>query len=127
MLNGPDEEVVEVLYNNKYVGWGIRKKVMEMYKLRNGNDNSIELKSEELSRSDSNIIQIYNELGDEFNTNYSKIRIKKIPKKYENYYYIDKYNGKECIKIDYIEYKLNNIYNKIKGIIERKSTNSNIK
>jgi hypothetical protein len=118
-----DEEVIEVLYNNCYGDWGLSKKAMELYELRkNLNYDSIKFE-QDLSRTDPIIIQIYNELGDEFNTNCSKIKIKKIPRKYENYYYISEYDGLECVKIDYSNYKLDTMYNKIKEILQ--STNNN--
>jgi len=121
-----DEELIEVLYNACYGGWGVSKKAIELYKLRNVNFNSINsnLYEDELCRTDPILIQIYNELGKEFNGSYSRIQIKKIPKKYENYYNICEYDGLESIKIDYTNYnKLYTIYNKIKGILQ--STNNN--
>jgi hypothetical protein len=81
------------------------------------------ISDEELSRTDPILIQIYNELGDEMNTKCCKIRIKKIPKKYENYYYISEYDGKESIEIDFTNYKLDTVYNKITEILQ--STNNN--
>jgi hypothetical protein len=119
-----DEERMEVLYNTCYGGWGISDKAMELYKLRNINDNSIELVYDELlCRTDPILIQIYNELGDEMNTKWCKIKIKKIPKKYENYYFISEYDGKECVEIDLTKYKLDTMYNKITEILQ--STNNN--
>jgi hypothetical protein len=64
------------------------------------------LNSDHLCKSDPIIIQIYKELDDEFNTKYSKVKIKKIPKRYEEYYYISEYNDLESIKINYTEYKI---------------------
>uniref|UniRef100_A0A6C0IEK8 Uncharacterized protein n=1 Tax=viral metagenome TaxID=1070528 RepID=A0A6C0IEK8_9ZZZZ len=120
------EEFIEILYNTSYGGWGISDKAIELYKLRNVNDNSMALEyecHELLSRTDPILIQIYNELGDEMNTKCCKIRIKKIPKKYENYYYISEYDGKESIAIDFTNYKLDMVYNKITEILQ--STNNN--
>lgn len=118
-----NEEVIEVLYTKYDVDWKISEKAMELYKLRNGKYNPMELESNHLCRSDPILIQIYKELGDELITNCSKIKIKKISKKYENYYYISEYNGIECLKIDYTQYKLDTIYNKITEILQ--STNNN--
>ena len=116
-----EEEKIEVLHNIKYGGWGLSEKAIELYRTRNGNFNPNEL--EILNRTDPILIQIYNELGNDFDDKYSKTKIKRIPKKYENYYYIDEYDGMEFINIDYIKYKLDNIYNKIKEILQ--STNNN--
>lgn len=121
-----DEEVIEVLYNGCYGGWKISEKAIELYKLRNINYNFIGLHSDDICRSDPIIIQIYKELGDECNTKYSKIKIKKIPKKYEKYYYISEYDGLEFIEINYTEYKLDAIYNKITEIL-KSTDNNNIK
>ena len=121
-----DEEVIEVLYNGCHGGWKISENAIELYKLRNKNYNFIGLHSDDICRSDPIIIQIYKELGDECNTKYSKIKIKKIPKKYEEYYYISEYDGLECIKINYNEYKLDSIYNKITEILQN-TNNNNIK
>ena len=61
-----NEERIEVLYNTCYGGWGISDKAMELYKLRNINDNSMEYECDELlCRTDPILIQIYNELGDD--------------------------------------------------------------
>ena len=123
MIN-ENEERIEILYNTCYGGWGISDKAMELYKLRNVNDNSMELISDEyLCRTDPILIQIYNELGDEMNSKWCKIKIKKIPKKYENYYFITEYDGKECVEIDFTKYKLDTMYNKITEILQ--NTNNN--
>jgi NAD-dependent SIR2 family protein deacetylase len=45
-------------------------------------------------------------------------------KKYENYYYIHEYDGKECVQIDFAKYNLDNIYYKIKEILQ---SNNNTK
>lgn len=121
------EAEIEVLYNNKYGGWKISKKAIELYKLRNIDSNLTELEFDYYCcRNDQILIQIYKELGDDFDDKHSKTKIKKILKKYENYYYIDQYDGKENVKIDYTKYKLDNIYNKLKEILQS-NNNNNIK
>jgi hypothetical protein len=118
-----DQEVIEVLYNRCYGGWKISEKAMELYKARNGIYNSMELESVDLCRSDPILIQIYNELGDEFSIGCSNIKIKKISKKYEKYYYITEYDGLESLEIDYAQYKVDTICYKITEILQ--STNPN--
>ena len=119
-----NEEVIEILYNTKYGGWGISKKAIELYKLRRSDLSEIEKDnyssfSFSLSRrNDPILIEIYKELGNDFDSKFSRSVIKKISKKYENYYYIEEYDGKEWVKINYNEYKLDNIYNKIKEILK---------
>ena len=116
-----NEEEIEILYNSKYGGWGMSKKAFELYKLK---VNLSEFEKNFCCRNDQNIIQIYKELGDDFDDMFSKTRIKTIPKKYENYYYIEEYDGKECVKINYTEYKLDNIYTKIKEILQNNNDNN---
>jgi hypothetical protein len=121
-----NEEEIEILYNIKFGGWGITKKAEELYKMKKEIDHLDELNfCYDLSiRTDPILIEIYKELGDEFDDKYSKTKIKKIPKKYKNYYEIEEYDGKECIKIDYTRYKLDQIYTKIKEIIESDNDNN---
>jgi hypothetical protein len=118
-----DQEVIEVLYNRCYGGLKISEKAMELYKARNGSYNSMELESVDLCRSDPILIEIYNELGHEFSTNCSNIKIKKISKKYEKYYYINEYDGLESLEINYTQYKVDTICYKIIEILQ--STNLN--
>jgi hypothetical protein len=75
-------------------------------------------------RCDPTLIEIYKELGNEFDDKYSKTKIKKIPKKYKNYCEIEEYDGQECVKIDYTKYKLDNIYTKIKEILQSNNDNN---
>jgi hypothetical protein len=108
------EEEIEVLYNKCYGGWGISDKAKELYKLRKTENFNDCLRR----RSDPILIQIYNELGDEFDAEFSKTAIEKIPKKYEIYYYIEQYDGFEMVEIDYTKYELDNLKQKIKEIVE---------
>jgi len=119
-----DNEEIEVLLNDCYGGWRISDKARELYALRRTN-NSINYLSK---RNDPILIQIYNELGDEFNGGrYSKIGIEKIPKKYENHYYISEYDGLEKVEIDYTKYELDNLKQKTKEILENNSINNDEK
>jgi hypothetical protein len=117
----PEEEEIEVLINDCYGGWRISNKAIELYTLR---------KSEKYlsKRSDPILIQIYKELGDEFDEGkYSKTGIEKIPKKYENHYYISEYDGLETVEIDYTKYELDNLKKKLKEIIENISIDNDEK
>lgn len=117
-----NEEEIEILYNDKYGGWGISKKAFELYQLRSGSNSEFE--SDFHSRNDPILVQIYKELGNDFDDKFSRSKIKKIPKKYEYFYYIEEYDGNECVKIDYKKYKLNNIYTKIKEILQSNNDNN---
>ena len=122
-----NEEEIEILINICYGGWNISKKAIELYKLRNPSYNVTENKFDYyFNRHNPILVQIYKELGNDFDGKYSKTKIKKILKKYENYYDIDEYDGKECVKINYTKYKLDNIYNKIKKILQS-NNNDNTK
>ena len=118
-----NEEEIEILYNIKYdyAGWKISKKAIELYKLRN---NITEFELDFCCRHDPILVQIYKELGDDFDDKSSITKIKKILKKYENYYYIKQDCGKENIRIDKTKYKLDNIYNKIKEILQSNNDNN---
>jgi len=122
-----NDEEIEILLNIRYGGWNISKKAIELYKLRSPSYSVTENYFDYyFNRQDPILVQIYKELGDNFDGKYSKTKIKKILKKYENYYDIDEYDGKEWVKINYTKYKLDNIYNKIKEILES-NNNDNTK
>ena len=119
-----DNEEIEVLLNDCYGGWGISNKAKELYILRK-TENSRNYLS---MRSDPILIQIYKELGDEFDREkYSKTGIEIIPKKYENHYYISEYDGLERVEIDYTKYELDNLKKKIKEILENNSIDNDEK
>jgi hypothetical protein len=113
-----DNEEIEVLFNNCYGGWTISNKAMKLYTLRKTNNSNNCLRR----RNDPILIQIYKELGDEFDDEkYSNTKIEKIPKKYENYYYISEYDGLEMVEIDYTKYELDNLKKNLKEILENNS------
>lgn len=114
------EKKIDILYNSCYGGWRLSKKAIILYndkmkkinpeyKPISCNDNHHSL----LKRHDPILIEIYHELGDEFNDQYSCSKLMKIPKIYEKYYTITEYDGLEYISIDKDKYKLD----KIKQII----------
>jgi len=118
-----DNEEIEVLYNSCYGGWGISDKAKELYTLRKIKDSTYYIRR----RSDTILIQIYKELGDEFDEKYSKTKIEKIPKKYENYYYITEYDGWEKVEIDFTKYDLDNLKQKIKEMLENNNIDNDEK
>ena len=52
------------------------------------------------------ILQIFHELGDEFSGKCCEVKSEKILKKYEKFYDISEYDGKETVEIDYDKYDL---------------------
>jgi len=116
-------EEIEVLYNGCYGGWGLSDKAKELYTLRKVKDPIYYLRR----RSDPILIQIYNELGADFDSKNSKTVTEKIPKKYENYYYITQYDGLETVEIDYTKYDRDNLKKNIKEILENNSMDNDEK
>ena len=119
-----EEEEIEVLLNDCYGGWKISNKAMKLYELRRTKDSNYYISK----RSDPIFVQIYKELGDEFDEGeHSKTGIGKIPKKYENHYYITEYDGLESIEIDYTKYEFDNFKKNIKEILENNSIDNDEK
>ena len=123
MIVQEEEEEIEVLLNDCYGGWQISNKAKKLYELRRTKDSNYYLRR----RSDPILVQIYKELGDEFDGKYSKTGIEKIPKKYEKYYIISEYDGLESIEIDYTKYELDHLKQKIKEILENNSIDNDEK
>ena len=110
-----EEEKIEVLLNDCYGGWQISNKANKLYELRKTEKSENYIRK----RSDPILVQIYKELGDEFDGGkHSKTNIEKIPKKYEKYYIISEYDGLETVEIDYTLYELDHLKQKIKEILE---------
>ena len=109
-----DEEEIEVLLNDCYGGWQISNKANKLYELRKTEKSENYIRR----RSDPILVQIYKELGYEFDAKCSSTKIEKIPKKYENYYHISEYDGLETVEIAYTLYELDQLKQKIKEILE---------
>jgi hypothetical protein len=105
-----NEELMDVLCNNCHGVFSISDKAIDIYNMRKGvNSNHNPIQSGfYLSRHDPVLLQIYHELGKDFNyKDYSNIITVKIPKKYKNCYKISEYDGLEQVIIDENEYKIN--------------------
>jgi hypothetical protein len=111
------EPNISVLYNACYGGFGISKLALQRYneKIKEQNPEFTEVEYDfEISRIDPVLVEVFHELGEEFNDKYSKIKIYNIPAKYKNFYYIDEYDGKETVDIrfqSYRNYKIQSIVN----------------
>ena len=113
MIEEKKEEMIEVLYCNTYGGWSLSEKARKMYGERKGKikreinrentGDTIYFRGFE-KRHDPILLEIYKELGTEFDGKYSYSEIEEIPKKYENYYTITEYDGLETVVIDYHKY-----------------------
>lgn len=76
-----DNEEIEILLNDCYGGWSISNKARKLYTLRKTEDSNNYLSK----RSDPILIQIYKELGDEFDGgNIVKLELKKFLKNMKN-------------------------------------------
>jgi hypothetical protein len=114
--NENDVELIDVLYNGCYGGFSLSQKAADLYNERMITMNKINGKTDykkigkydfySYKRHDPLLVQIYNELGNEFNTSYSKVKIITIPNKYQNHYTITEYDGLEDVEIDFHKYKV---------------------
>ena len=110
------EEYIEILYNNCYGGFGFSKEAIQLYnvKLLEKNPEAKEIKYDfEVRRSDPILLEVYYEMngsqskrGEGFNDRHSEVRSERIPKKYENYYHINEYDGTETVEINYNGYEI---------------------
>jgi hypothetical protein len=111
-----EEETIDILFS-KCSGGGYHpsKKAVELFNERKKQINPdfipIVPGLSFLTRHDPVLVQIFREIGVEFNGKYCSMEIETIPKKYENFYYVREYDGEESIHIDYDKYKLESINN----------------
>ena len=121
------EEEIEILYNKCYGCWTLSDEAKKLYMLRKKCINVDEIYCTLRSRCDPILIQIYYELGDDFDYkmkgSISNSKIKKITKKYKDYYDIEEFHGFENVIIDYTKYALDNLTNKIKEILQNPNNN----
>ena len=94
-----NEETIEVIYNVKYGGYGLSDKAIKLFEERKTDEDN------EDDRDTPLMLQIFKELGDEFNDKYCSARIQKIPKKYKRFYNITEYDGKEEVEINNSKYE----------------------
>lgn len=104
-----DDDMIPVLINNCFGGFGISKIACDAYnQLVTAIDpdaKRINSMGMGVDRHDPFLVAIFSELGSErFSDKHSKIEIEMIPKKYENYYHISEYDGIESIDFNYYYY-----------------------
>lgn len=118
------EDTITILYNNSYGGFAISNKALELY---NNRKKEIKLDVTQANdydffwgcnRHDQILVNIFNELGDEFGKSYSKIKSYTIPKIYEKYYDITDYDGLEKVIVNIEKYKLDKINEILNGTKE---------
>lgn len=116
-------EEISVLYNNCYGGYIITKRVLKLYnkKMKEMNPDFIKITNSTnlyYQRHNPVLVEIYNEIGNRYNADYTDVKIKKIPKKYENHYTIKDYDGLEEVVIEYDKY----IVDKVKELLKEEKT-----
>jgi hypothetical protein len=114
------EDMVNILYNNHYGGFGISKQALTLFNERKSaldpcyrpikhNYNDYKLASKKY-RKDPILIDVYKELGaKKFNGYHASMKLQQIPKRYEHSFTISEYDGLEEIHIDIKGYIISNI------------------
>lgn len=123
------EETTQVLYNACYGGFALSSKAVELYNLR--------MKQTEegfeppefyfdywcFERHDPMLLQIYKEIGKEFNGDHSSIEVKTISKKHVNYYHIKEEDGLESVSIDIGTYETDVMKDNMRAVLRNSMTN----
>lgn len=112
-----EEEMISVLYNSWYGGWEISAEAKRLY---NERKEQLVAKGEYTyfrTRCNPILVGVFEELGEAFNGEYCRAAIEKIPKKYEEYFYLSEYDGKEEVEIDYAKYKADHFRQDIQTIL----------
>lgn len=117
-----NEETINILFNDCYGGFCVSETAIKLYnkKMSKLNPEHINVNTNDYyyfydKRHDPVLVEVYNELGRDFHEDYSNIKIKVIPKKYEKYYHIQEYDGLENIYIETDKYILDNMRKIIKN------------
>ena len=116
--NNVEEKTTKILLNICYGGWAVSDKAKELYEQRKAVGDVRDRFFDYEIRHDPILVQIYEELGEEFNDKYCNVGYKEIPEKYENYYTIYEYDGKESIVIDYVRYNHDKLIENMKKILK---------
>lgn len=120
------EEVFKVLYNTSLGRWFPSTKAINLYNIRmkelNPKFNPLDLDLFDtcnFTRHDPVLVQIYRELGKEFDNDNSKTSCASIHKKHVNYYNIEDYDdGCERVIINLDRYELDELKNKLKTTLQ---------
>ena len=112
------EEYIEILYNASFGGEStISDEAQQLYRLQM-NENYKDFEDDDFEdRQNVLLIQIYHQLKTKFSGKSSHIKVKRIPKIYENHFHIHEYNGFETIIINYSQYEVNLLLRNFKQII----------
>lgn len=114
------DEYTYILINASYGGFGLSKEARELYNQKSPDKKLYVEKEEahdggkifdwELPRHDPLLVQVFMELGSERSSGeYCRLKCVRILKKYQDYYTINEYDGREGYTIREHEYLLDNI------------------
>ena len=129
------EGSMAILYNACYGGWSPSKQAAELYNTRMTNldpsfvpiDGAFDMSC--LERHDPLLIEIYQELGDAFDSSkVSNTKVAMFSNKYKDFYVIREYDGLETVAIDKTRYDLHELtetYHKIREVLSSDNTADN--
>lgn len=115
--NPLEEEMISVLYNSWYGGWGISVEAKRLYRERKEQLKATGENQYVRMRCDPTLVGVFEELGEAFNGEHCHAAIERIPKKYEKYFFLTEYDGKEEVEIDYAKYKADHFRQDIQTIL----------
>lgn len=116
---------LDILVNSCYGGYSKSKKARVLYieRLKEIDESSELFKECDGGRHDPILVQIFRELGEDFNSKHSFIEIETIPLKYKDYYSIFEYDGLERVEINELQYDADTKINKLKFLLINTMTN----
>lgn len=113
-----EEPKVAVLYNACFGGFTLSEQALRRYcEIKGIQCSQDTLYSVDcgVPRHDPDMVAVVRELGKAANGPCTDLKVKEIPRKFLNYYYIDEYDGYESVCIDYKKYKLDSIKAAVKN------------
>jgi len=102
-------QVVEVMYNACYGGFGFSELAAEEYRMVNPEKKYSSRSLADIDRADPAMVDIVKRLGKGASGQCGDIRIAEVPLKYAQHYRIGEYDGYERVYVDYNAYKLDAI------------------
>ena len=119
---------IPVLYNNCHGGWSPSQQAIELYNRRMTQLNPTykpitDLDLENVNRHDPILVQIYHELGKDFDGHYySQTQIEYIDEKYADYYHLQDFDGYETVVVELVKYELHTLKGQLKALLNNTMT-----
>jgi hypothetical protein len=116
--------MVDILYNACFGGWTLSEKAIGLYNARMKEiDATFKPMSQlDFCRHDPILVNIYYELGKEFDGSCSETQVETIPAKYKNYYSITDFDGNETVEIHTSECELDELKEQITALLKNSMT-----